>query len=74
MEEKLIVKGVVKFMGIELPNVQGGFGEDKKGITDKHIAEIHEMKVTHVRELLNKNIKNYIVETLRTNVNKKVNY
>ena len=30
MEEKLIVKGVVKFMGIELPNVQGDLERIKK--------------------------------------------
>ena len=30
MEEKLIVKGVVKFMGIELPEILGGFAEGKK--------------------------------------------
>ncbi|MCQ4637700.1 ORF6N domain-containing protein [Anaerovorax odorimutans] len=49
------VRGRQDFMGHEIPVVLGGFGEDTKCISDKTIAEIHEMKIKHVRELLNRN-------------------
>ena len=53
------VKGTTEFMGIEIPNIYGGFGEGKKAITDKHIAEVHDMKLFHIRELINRNIKRF---------------
>lgn len=58
--EKLIknleVKGTTKFMGLELPNIYGGFGQDKKCILAKDIAEIHETRIDKVNELINNNI------------------
>ena len=39
--------------------IEGGFGEGKRCLTDKAIAEIHNMEVKHVRELINKNIKRF---------------
>lgn len=56
---ELQVKGNTNFMGVELPNIIGGFGEDKKAITDKHISEIHNVKTIHIRELLNRNINRF---------------
>lgn len=53
------VKGRQVFMGREIPVVLGGFGEDKKCISDKTIAEIHDMKVFHVRELINGNTRRF---------------
>lgn len=53
------VKGTTEFMGIEIPNIYGGFGEGKKAITDKHIAEVHNKKTFHIRELINNNIKRF---------------
>ena len=53
------VKGTQNFMGVEIPVIEGGFGTDKKCITDKTIAEIHNMKVFHVRELIKNNIKRF---------------
>ena len=47
------VKGTTEFMGKEIPNVYGGFGENKKSITDKYIAEIHGMETFNVRKRIN---------------------
>lgn len=53
------VTGKQKFLGLEIPVVLGGFGDDKKCISDKTIAEIHGVKVFHVRELIGNNIKRF---------------
>lgn len=53
------VTGKQEFMGLEIPIVLGGFGEGSKCISDKTVAEIHEMEVKHVRELINRNIKRF---------------
>ena len=53
------VKGTQNFMGVEIPVIEGGFGTDKKCITDKTIAEIHNMQVKHVRELIKNNFKRF---------------
>ena len=55
----LIVNGKQNFMGKEIPVVIGGFGEGKKCICDKTIAEIHDMETYHIRELINRNIKRF---------------
>ena len=60
MEDIIIeVQGTIEFMKKEIPNVIGGFGEGKKSITDKHIAEIHGMKVFKLRELIGRNINRF---------------
>ena len=56
---ELQVKGTQDFMGKEIPVVEGGFSKDKRCLTDKTISEVHDMKVIHVREALNKNIKRF---------------
>ena len=53
---ELKVNGTQKFMGIDIPIVEGGFGKDQKVILAKTIAEIHEMKVKEVNKLINSNI------------------
>ena len=53
------VLGVQNFMGMEIPVVEGGFGEGKRCSTDKTISEIHGMKVIHVRECINSNRKRF---------------
>ncbi|MFR5265334.1 ORF6N domain-containing protein [Clostridium sp.] len=58
--EKLIknleIKGTTEFMGLELPNIFGGFGQDKKCILAKDIAEIHDTRIDKINELINNNI------------------
>ena len=38
MENKIIVKGTQNFMGIEVPVIEGGFGENCKVILAKTVA------------------------------------
>ena len=38
---ELRVNGTQKFMGIDIPVVEGGFGENQKVILAKTVAEIH---------------------------------
>lgn len=56
---ELIVNGKQNFMGIEIPVVLGGFGEGKKCICDKTIAEIHDMGAFKVRERIANNISRF---------------
>ena len=62
MTNEIQVKGTQNFMGAEISVIEGGFGTDKKCITDKTIAEIHNMQVKHVRENINKNIKRFKID------------
>lgn len=55
----LMIKGTRKFSGIEIPVVLGGFGEGKKCFSDKMIAEIHNMRVPHIRKRITDNIKHF---------------
>lgn len=56
---ELQVIGRRPFMGKEIPIVFGGFGEDKKCICDKTIAEIHGMKTFNVRKRICDNIQRF---------------
>ena len=57
--EKLIknleIKGITNFMGMELPNIYGGFGQDKKCILAKTVAEIHEVDLKRINQIINRN-------------------
>lgn len=55
----LKVTGTQNFMGLEIPVVLGGFGEGKKCISDKTVAEIHGMEVRNVRARISDNIKRF---------------
>ncbi len=52
----LIVKGTQTFMGKEIPVVLGGFGEGKKCVSDKTIAEIHNQPEREIRRRIVDNI------------------
>ena len=56
---RLQIKGSTEFMGIELPIIEGGFGEDKKCILAKDIAEIHSRRLAKINELINNNRKRF---------------
>ena len=58
-ENELVVKGRQEFMGREIPVVLGGFGEGKKCVSDKTIAEIHGMREPDVRRRITDNIKRF---------------
>ena len=58
-KDELTVTGTQNFMGKVIPVVLGGFGEDKKCMSDKTISELHGMQVKHVRERITQNIKRF---------------
>lgn len=53
------VIGHQKFIGREIPIIEGGFGEGKRCLTDKAIAEIHNQPVGEIRRLINDNLKRF---------------
>ena len=55
----LTIQGRQRVMGKEIPVVLGGFGEGKRCVSDKTIAEIHKMEPKHVRERISQNIKRF---------------
>lgn len=50
------IKGKQKFIGIEIPVIEGGFGEGQKVMLAKTIAEIHETRLDKVNELINNHL------------------
>lgn len=59
MNNKLQIKGIQEFLGINIPVIHGGFGEDQKVILAKTVAEIHEMRVDKVNDLIRNNIEEF---------------
>ena len=61
--EKLIknleIKGTTEFMGMELPNIYGGFGQDKKCILAKDVAKVHKVELKEINRLINNNIEEF---------------
>lgn len=50
------VVGTQEFLGKQIPVIEGGFGEGEKVVLAKTIAEIHEIELRAVNQLLNENI------------------
>lgn len=59
MTYTVAVNGKMNFMGIEIPVVSGGFGEDKMCVTDKTVAEIHETTASEIRKTVIRNEKRF---------------
>lgn len=53
---ELLVKGTQKFMGKEIPVVEGGFGEGQKVVLAKTIAEIHETELRIINQTIQRHI------------------
>ena len=53
---ELTVKGTQKFIGKEIPVVEGGFSEGQKVMLAKTIAEIHEVQLKEINRLINNNL------------------
>ena len=49
------LSGNKTFMGKEIPVIEGGFGEHCKAILAKTIADIHDLEVKRINELINNN-------------------
>lgn len=56
MENEIIIRGTQNFMGIEIPVIEGGFGENYKVILAKTIADIHGVRLNDIQDLINQNI------------------
>lgn len=56
---EIVINGTQKFMGKNIPVVAGGFGDEKKCISDKTIADIHNQPVSEIRRRINDNIKRF---------------
>lgn len=57
--DKLIVKGIKDIEGMKFHEIEGGFGEDKKAIAVKDIAEIHNQQFGEINRRINENIKRF---------------
>ncbi|MET3659628.1 ORF6C domain-containing protein [Sporosarcina psychrophila] len=55
----LTIKGTTEVCGITVPNIAGGFGEDKKSMLAQHVAEIHGKPLFKVNEAINNNRKRF---------------
>lgn len=51
----LAVKENLNVCGVQVPNISGGFGEGKKAMLAKHIAEIHGKELKFVNQTINRN-------------------
>ena len=50
------ITGVQEFLGKQIPVIEGGFGEGEKVVLAKTIAEIHEVELKKVNELIKHNL------------------
>lgn len=55
-QTEIDVVGTQEFLGREIPVIEGGFGEGEKVVLAKTIAEIHEVDLKRINELINKNL------------------
>ena len=58
--KELTVKGLVTIEGMKFHEIEGGFGEGRKSMLAKEIAEIHGKKPQHINEAINKNRKRFV--------------
>ena len=56
---ELKVNGTQKFMGIDIPIVEGGFGENCRVMTANTIAKIHKSRLDKINELILNNISEF---------------
>lgn len=55
-KNELKLNGTQKFMGIDIPVIEGGFGENQKVILAKTVAEIHGVRMNDIQDLIKQNI------------------
>ena len=58
--KNLTINGRTQVCGVTVPNIAGGFGEDKKSMLAKHIAEIHGKDVGAVNRAIKMNSKRFV--------------
>lgn len=52
----LVIRGKQEFLGMDIPVIEGGFGEGKKVILAKTVAEIHDTRIDKINALINNNL------------------
>ena len=57
--EKLKINGITEVSGMKFCDIEGGFGEDKKSMLVKDIANIHGRDLGKINELINNNRKRF---------------
>lgn len=55
----LVLKEKQEFMGIQIPVIEGGFGEGQKVVLVKTIAEIHNVELRTLNVLINNNLERF---------------
>ena len=58
--KELQIKGLITVEGMKFHEIEGGFGEGRKSMLAKEIAEIHGKKPQHINEAINKNRKRFV--------------
>ena len=59
--DKLTVVGEQRFLDIDIPVIEGGFGENEKCMLAKTIAEVHGVELKFINQLINSNIDEFEV-------------
>jgi len=57
--KKLIIKGIKQIDNMKFHDIEGGFGEGKKSILAKEVAEIHGKDTGRINEAINRNKKRF---------------
>ena len=57
---KLQIKGTQEFLGVNIPVIHGGFGENQKVMLAKTISEVHGVELRKINELINNHIEYYV--------------
>ena len=58
--KELQIKGLITVEGMKFHEIEGGFGEGKKSMLVKEIAEIHGRPTGKINELINKNRRRFL--------------
>lgn len=53
--KELIIEGKQEFMGLDIPVVYGGFGENQKVILARDVSKIHSMELKDINRIINNN-------------------
>lgn len=59
MNKIIKINGLVNIEGMQFHNIEGGFGEGKKAMLAKEIAEIHGRELKFINQNINRNIKRF---------------
>ena len=51
------INGTQKFMGIDIPIIEGGFGNSCRIVSAKSVSEIHKIQMKEINQSINRLIK-----------------